>query len=246
MPNEQDPGSQTPDDQNQELDQKIAATVNAAVTSHLKRSLDKAITAALEPALKSINDKLSTFQQPSNDDGDAGLKKSKKNQDDPETVALKDRLAAAEREIQASKDREAAVVKKSREDGAYNAIVQALDGKVKPEFRDSVAKILFHADRKVEFDDDGTPLFKAQKAPYAGADPEDVLMPLRAGVDDWLKSDAAKAFLPAPSQGSGAQPMPRKTGVQTPSNKKPTTDAEKIQAAMAASQRVQQKLGIGG
>lgn len=241
MPNENDPGSTPPDEQN-DLDQKIAATVNAAVTSHLKRTLDKAIAAALEPTLKTINEKLTAPPPPPPDE--EGGKKGKKAED-PETAALRKEIEALKDRARLSDEKAAAVEKKAREDSAYAALLQALDGKVKPEFREFVAKSLFHADKRVHFDEQGNPLFKSSKVPYAGAEPEDVDLPLKAGVEDWIKSESAKPFLPAPSPGAGADKLPKKSAFQPgPTNKKPVTDQEKTAAAMEAARRAAQRLGI--
>lgn len=242
MPDDTQGTSENTPDPNAELEQKIAGIVNAAVTSHLKRSLDKAIGAALETALKPIQDKIAQQHAPQND-GEGEGKTKKKGQEDPATEALRREVEALKQQAKDSADRAAAVEKKAREDRAYAELVQSLDGKVRPEFKEVAAKMLFHADKRVEFDDDGNPLFKTSKAPYAGTDPEDIHLPLRAGVDDWLKSDGAKPFLPAPSTGSGAPPLPKKSAFTPTNNKKPTTDAEKIAAARAAQARVEQKLG---
>jgi hypothetical protein len=61
-----------------------------------------------------------------------------------------------------------------------------------------VTKLLFDADRKVTFGEDGSPLFSIRRAPATGMPEEDMQLPLTDGVGAWLKSDEAKMFLPAP------------------------------------------------
>lgn len=233
MPNEHD-GSQNPSPAAAPSpEEQIGNMVNAAVSSHIKRFTEKQLPALLEAAMKPLTEKLAAPPPPpAGDDAEPGKKKSKQ---DPETLALAKQLEDLKKELVDRDAKVAAAEKQAREDRAYHDLRGSLETKVRPELLDVVSKYLMQVEQRVVFDERGTPLFKSQRVPYAGGEPEDVNLPLRAGVDEFLKSEAAKPFLPAPTS-SGAAPLPKR-GQQAPAGQfdfsKPAgSDAEK--AARAA------------
>jgi len=243
MPNENEEGSNTPSNEESSYVKAsdIGNIVNAAVSSHLKRSLATAIEAALKPALEQIKSSIAPPPPAGDEDGD-----KKKGKQTPEMVAMAKRLEDMEKALAAEKEATAAAQKKAREQRAFSDLRTALEGKVRPELLDVVAHHLFTVEKRVDFDESGTPLFKSTRSLYQGAEPEDVLLPLRDGVEGFLKGDTAKAFLPAPSPGAGSSPLPKR-GPTPPQSFNPsqtgTTDAERVRRSMEREQAAKAKLG---
>ncbi len=221
--------------------EEIGTIVNAAVTSHLKRSMGSAIEAAMKPVL----DKLAAAPAPApavTEETDGRRKKQ-----DPEMLAMATQLADLQKTLQSERDRVIAAERRGREDRAYNDLRTTLEGKVRPDLLDVVTKHLFHVEKLVEVDDTGNALFRAQHVPYTGADPEDIRLPLRAGVESYLKSDSAKPFLPAPGT-SGASPMPKRGPTQqqggTDFSKEGATDLDKARRSIERERIAKERLGI--
>lgn len=223
--------------------EEIGNIVNAAVTSHLKRSLAGAIDTALKPVVE----RLSAAPQPPPPEDDG---KGKKGKQDPEMAAMAKRLEDMEKALSAEKEATAAAQRQSRDERAYSELMTALDGKVRPEFREMIAKNLFHLEKRIEVDETGRALFKTTKVPAWGGDPEEQSLPLVDGIADYLRTDAAKVFLPAPNSGSGASPLPvkRTPGPTSPPrvdlSKPAATDKEKVQRAMERERLAAERLGI--
>lgn len=204
----------------------MAAMVNAAVSNHMKRFTEKQLPSLFESALKPIHDKLSaTPATPAVPD----TKKS------PEYAALEQKLAEFEKRSAADSARAQAAERKQREDRAFSDLRTQLTGKVLPDFLDVVSSHLFQVQGVVKFEEDGTAVFATtRKSPYGD---EDIRLPIKEGVEAWLKSDAARPYLPAPGS-SGASPHPANKGTQghffnpqfDPSK---ATDEEKIMHSMA-------------
>ncbi len=144
--------------------------------------------------------------------------------------------------------REAAETKQ-REDRAYNDLKDFLKSKVRPDMVDIAADYLFHAKRRIEFED-GTPLMKVRRSPGPGMSEEDVLMPLTDGVASWLGSKEATVFLPAPQPGGNSNrgsKMPPSTNQLFGQNGVPKydtpakTDEEKIRRAMERAEFVKKQ-----
>lgn len=215
------PAAQTPD---------VAAIVNAAVTSHLKRFTEKQLPSLFESALKPLHEKLQAPQAPAKED-------SKKS---PEYAALEQKLAELQRQNAEAASRVAAAEKKQREDRAFGELKSTLQGKVNPDFLDVVSSHLFQVQRVVDFEEDGTPVF-AMKRKTAYGD-EDLRLPIRDGVEQWLKSDAAKPFIPAPGT-SSATPKPKAASAShnTAFDPETATPEERIQHAMSLVAAYQNK-----
>lgn len=245
MPNENEDGSQTPSaDPAYVKAEDIGNIVNAAVSSHLKRSLAGAIESALKPALEQF--KASMTPAPA---GEETSDEKKKGKQSPEMLAMAKQIEDMQKALVAEKERTAAAEKKQREDRAFSELRSSLEGKVRPELLDMVAKHLFVVEGRVQVDDQGNSLFKGSRLPYQGAtEAEEYTLPLRSGIEDFLKSDAAKPFLPAPSAGAGTSPLPKRGATPTPGSsdfsKPATTDAEKLRRAAEKERLVRDKLGI--
>ncbi len=239
MPNDQDPESPNPEPKYVTADE-IGNIVNSALTARFPKMLAPALDAALKPIL----DKLSAPAPAPASDDDDGKKKSKQN---PEMLAMAKQIEDLTNGIKQRDERVAAAEKKGREDKAFADMRASLEGKVRPELLGMLAENLFHVQKRVEFDEQGTPLFKTTRIPYIGAEPEEQRLPLSSGIEDFLKSESAKPFLPAPSSGSGAPPLPKRgslpTSTGTDFSKPATTDAEKTRRAMEREQRAQDRLG---
>lgn len=160
----------------------MAKMVNQAITSHLKRlDFDSKISAALENAIAPLRDSFQSKQE---------TKQAPKGQDmDPQVVELKKQLEAMQKQTKEAQDRAAAQLKASREKDAFGQLKSMLSGKVKAEAVDSVAKILFHADKRIKVSDEGEML-------WLDGDNE---IGIEDGLKSYLKSKEAAIFMPAPA-----------------------------------------------
>jgi hypothetical protein len=222
----------------------VANIANSAITAQLKRFMEKQLPGLFEQHLKPITERLAAPQTPP-EGGEGGGKKGKQ---DPEMLAMAQKVADMEKALQSERDRVTAAEKKNREDRAYAELRTSLEGKVRPEFIDIVAENLFHVKKAVEFDDAGNPLFKTKRAPlYAGAEAEEVSLPLRDGVGEFLKSEFAKPYLPAPSAGAGSTPLPKRgpSPVQagTDFSKPAASEADKARRAAERARIARQRMG---
>jgi len=216
---------------------ELGNMVNAAVTSHTKR-LEKQFTAALETALKPVHEKLSAPPPPPPSGGE-----EKKVTAAPEYLALQKQLEEMKANLTREAEARANAERKAREDKAFGELKSMLGPQVRPELLDVLASHLFAVDKRVDFEDDGTPVFK-WKGTY-----EEERLPLKDGISQFLKSDAAKPFLPAPASG-GAPPLPKRSptpgGPQSsakPDYSKPLqTDDEKAQRAQQRAAEMAAKL----
>lgn len=224
--------------------EEVGNIVNSAVTAHLRRFSEKQLPELLTASLKPITDKLAATPVKTEDDAETPKGKSKNK--DPEVLAMAQKLDELTNTIKERDAQVAATNKKMREDRAFTELRASLEGKVRPELLDMVAKHIFVVEGLVEVDEQGTPLFKSKQAPYIGADPEEVRLPLKAGVETFLKSESAKPFLPAPST-SGASPLPKRGTSPTPGgidfSKPATTDAEKAARSIERERQAKERLG---
>lgn len=237
MPNESDGGSQTPPaEQKYVTEEAFNASLNAAVTSHMKR-LEKQFAGALEAALKPVNEKLAAPP--------AAVTPPAETVKSPEYLALQKQLEEMKQAVTREAEARAAAERKHREDRAYSDLRSQLEGKVRPELRDMVAAHLFKVENRIDFEEDGTPVFKAKQKTFGGVE-EDVRYTLKDGVDTYLKSEEAKAFLPAPATASSS-PLPKRTVQPGRSGFDPSAvgrnDFEKIQMAEAMEAELKKLLG---
>ncbi len=181
---------------------------NAAAKAHISRFSEKVLPGLIASAMKPILDEIQALKAPK-PDADDGKSKAK---NDPANAALQAQLDDFKNKFAQAEAGRAAAEKKSRDDSARGALKDALAPHVKPELLGMLTDHLIVLKQVVEFDEDGTPLFKSKKADIYG-DLEDVRMPLKDGVAQYLKSDEAKAFLPSPGS-SGAAPLKKSQGIR--------------------------------
>lgn len=95
---------------------------------------------------------------------------------------------------------------RAREDSAYSSLKQGLlTAKVRPELVDTLADAMFSGrNKRVEFDENGQPLFKVRVSPGRGLSEEDQLLTLEEGIRVYAKSKEAESFILPPS-GAGSQ-----------------------------------------
>lgn len=187
-----------------DLEKKIADISNAAITSHLKR-FEKS---SADSFAKMLDERFAAFKPVTplpEPDG-----KGKK--EDPELSAYKTKLDEALKRLDETEKARAKAELARRDESAYSRVKSLLNG-VRPELQETAAKILFHVDKRVSFDEQGNPLFKIKRAPAAGMAEEDTELPLEDGIAHWLKSKEAAHFVPAPqptqtSSARGRNPSP--------------------------------------
>lgn len=235
MPDPIDPPADPP---KQFTPEEITNMVTGAANRIVKAELSKALKTELGPllgeqlksTLPALLKELKIEPPPADDPQDPKSKKP-----DPETAALRQKLAAFEQQLESEKKAREAAETKSKNDAGKSALRAALAPHVRPDVLDMVVDLQFDARKRVSFDDDGRPLFTIRQAPYAGAPEEDTPLHLADGVGHWLKSEEAKFFLPPPSpKGPPQQGGPRQPNLsqRVPEYEKPAlTTAEKIQRA---------------
>lgn len=213
-------------------EEDVGRIVNAAVTGHLKRELPK-LTSSFADTLKPIQDQLAALTKPAAEipPGDKPLRGAP----DPELAAMRAQHEELKKSFEAERKAREAAETRARNDSTRTAILAAIDPLVRPESKRMVADWLFQ--NSVEFDENGSALFKLKKSPGAGMPEEDVQLPLEAGVREFLKSKDAEWLIPqragVPKPGSKMPQSAAATRGQIPQYDKPaTTDEEKVRRAM--------------
>jgi hypothetical protein len=200
-----------------EVGELVNAAVNGAVTNHLtrfKKQFTEEITSTLNSTLSPIGEQLkalaetqATRQQQAPGKGQPG--------EIPQEIRdsmLRYENRIKELEQQNKAEREAREVEKStrlREE-ERNKLATVLREKGIPDVQVRAAVALLHTeDKRVARTDDGRVVFK--------------------GVDEWLKTDEGKAYMPA-RQAAGSGGQPARQGASTPGDKRAqaTNDLAKI------------------
>jgi hypothetical protein len=216
--------------------EQVAAIVNSAITNRLKR----------EPNVKELiaeafaNYKPPVTTPPQDETPPKGGKRM-----DPELAAVMAQLEDHKKAAREAVDRQLAAEKAQREYRAMADLRAALVGKVRPEAIDMVAKHLMISEKRVTINEDGTATIKTQLEKIKGF-PEEVDLPLEAGVGEWLKTDVAKMFVPAPQaqtqqspqgQRGSRMPQPAQGKLELPKYEgEATTDEEKVRRAYEQEQ----------
>jgi hypothetical protein len=202
---------------------RIHELINAALLGNSKRS-EKRFAEMLEQSLTQFRDKLT---EPKAEVAQAIDKPSAAS---PEVAALQKQLEAMQKQIKEKDLAVAAQSKSMREKEAYGQLKSMLSGKVKPEAIEHVAKLIFHADKKVVVGEDGQMTFRSD---------DDSEIDINEGVKQYLKSKDASIFLPAPVSKS----TPAKTSfgnIQMPSSH----SGEEVKPNAAQAAALLQKLGL--
>jgi uncharacterized protein YhaN len=211
---------------------------NAAAKSHIARFSEKVLPGLLANAMKPLLDEIAALKAPKADADDS----KGKPKNDPAMAAVQAQLEDMKSKFAQAEAGRAAAEKRSRDDGARAALKDALSPHVRPELLGMLTDHLTAVKQVIEFDEEGNPLFKSKRLDIYG-DPEEVRMPLKDGVSQFLKSEEAKAFLPAPGS-SGAAPMKRtQNGARTNASIDLATasDDDKIRFALDRIQRAENK-----
>ena len=121
--------------------------------------------------------------------------------------ALQAKYQELAQKFEAEQKARADAERKAREDSAYAALKQHLVGaKVRPELVDTLADSMFSGrNKRVEFDENGNPLFKVKVAPVKGMAEEEQLFSIEDGIKAFSKSKEAESWLLPPS-GAGNVP----------------------------------------
>jgi hypothetical protein len=222
----------------------VARIANQAVTAQLKRELPKAFEGFLPSFTKAIDDKLASFK-PTEQPADEKNKGAS-----PELSALQRQIAELTEANRLSNERALSVEKKAREDTAFSELKAALGGHIKPEFIDPIAKSLYYADKRVEFSEDGKPLFRAMVPQYTGGPLQEMLLPLKDGIEAYAKSKEAEAYRPAPTAKTPNAPPPRipssgGTQMQNNGGKVPTVNEDPTWASRMAAELTAQGVPTG-
>lgn len=219
--------NENPEGKKPEGNAEMGNAINAAVSNHIKRFTEKQLPTLLEGAMKPLLDQIAALktaapaQTPAADD---------KTKTSPEVAALTQQLADMKAKLAQEGEQRAAAEKKARDDRAFSDLKSFLAPTVRPEMLEVIANHLFHIQKTVEVDETGNAIFKGTRSNYGIT--EDVAFPLKDGVDQWLKSDAAKPYLPAPGT-SQAAPTQRR---QIAAPQRFTTDVDVNR--LTAEQRV--------
>jgi hypothetical protein len=167
---------------------------------------------------------------------------------DPKISSLEGQLAEMKETLRKQSEATQAAENRARDERGFNQLKTALAEHVRPEALEIAARDLFLAQKRVSFDEQGSPLLTVKRAPFAGQAEEDVALPLGDGVAHWLKTSEAKLFLPAPGGGDpklmqrGPRAGHRAGPDGMPVYEQPaTTDAERVRRAQERSEILKQK-----
>lgn len=175
-------------------DQKLSNVVNSAVASQLKRHLSK-LPELIESQLAPLREQFAPKAPETPKTTQGGDSEALKAIDDLKAQLKTERdTAAKERRI-------------AREEKAFNELRSELNGKVRPEAVDILARLLFQADRRVVVPDDGPIAFKLGEVEYS----------LQDGLAEYFRSSKEAAFFlppPAPGQKKPGARAPGRMGVE--------------------------------
>lgn len=169
--------SETSETNNSISKDELIKIINAAVSSHIKRFESKWQKHLEE--LKST----STETHPSPDS-------AQENKVEPTVLKLQKQLEKLQNEL---REKEKIMKEKeriAREKDAYGQLLNHLKGKVVPGTEDTVAKLLFHAEKRITVHEDGQITYKDDNG-------TDIL--LEDGLQHYLSQESAKIFKPAPT-----------------------------------------------
>ena len=242
----------------EEQQKAMGQTVNAAVTSQLKRLLGPAVADAIKginwgETLKldeTLDAKLAKILEDNPEPSGGNDPPKPDNRPDPKLAALEAQIAELKNENKRSADEAKAAKEQARNEKAYADLKGILGNHVRADALEIAASQLAIVQKRLAFDEQGNALFTVKKAPYAGAADEEVQMTLADGVAHWIKTDEGKFFAPAPGSQQQQQrqgpPGPR-GGMARGADGMPvystpaTTDAERIRRADEQAQALAAK-----
>lgn len=177
-----------------EIEAKMVAMVNAAVSSHIKRAMNQ-LTKTIESQLEAKLSEISSKEAPKQE-------KTEDNELARQLKALTQKLELSERQAKQEAEKREAIEKQSRFNSGKQELRNHLQGKVSSSLLDLAVDHLTHVQNRLSFDESGNTMFKIKKAPYSGAKEEDIELPLQEAITEFMKSKEAQPFLPAPGAGS--------------------------------------------
>jgi hypothetical protein len=181
----------------------VSGIVNSAISARDKMS-DKKRGEDRDAILKAIDEKLQTFKPAAPDPEEKGAKGGKRSkEDDLELTAL--RKSMDELRLQNEQERARAARERSKniDNSVRQSIYEALSEHGLDAVRSKAAFASFKLDGRFEAQhdedsDEVTVLFR---------DDDGTQVPLRDGIKRWVKTDAAKIYLPPTgAKGSGSRP----------------------------------------
>lgn len=222
-------------------EEDVGRMVNAAITSHLKRSqteTNKLITESIA-GLK-IDDKLSELVkqikpvvEPDKDPS------GKKGEMERQLQDLASKLELSEKRAQAAESARIEADNKRRFDNAMVEFRSMLQPKVRGELLNVAANNWALIEQRLKVAEDGSSTLRIKRSQYKGGPEQEEDIPLVEAVPILLASADAKPFLPAPSGGQQERPgAPNARPPRTPAagNQNPsaadTSDAAKAQAVL--------------
>lgn len=202
------------EDAKKEVAEMVNSAVTGAVTNHLgrfKKSFTEEIAKTLTETIGPIGEQLKTLterqvqaQQPTGKGNNQGDAQSQEMRDS--LLRYENRIKELEQQNKAEREaRETEKATRLREE-ERNKLASVLNerGIPAPQVRAAVA-LLHTEDKRVARTEDGRIVFKFERGSGQGKYVDE--LEVDKGVDEWLKSDEGKAYLPArQAGGSGGQP----------------------------------------
>ncbi len=211
-----------------EIEQMINGSINGAISSHMtrvKKALGDEVSTMLTNQLGPIAEQLKALGEQKQAAPQAGQQApAKKGELPPEiadelarargqveelkTQVAKEKQAREEQAQEAEKQRQAGLAKEARD-----ALGAALRAKGVPDVQARAAVAMLTAESDVlGRSEDGAVIFKVQKGTGQAKYVDEV--PVDKGVEEWLKTDEGKSFLPARQAGGagGLVARPTQTG----------------------------------
>lgn len=249
MPKAPDP--KKPDDENDdepELTPAMVQAINSAVTSQLKRSLKDVVTKGdIEALATSLTEKVTAAVKPADDKQAKGGKADETNPELKKMQERLDQLAAANKKAtdDATTEKRGRLLDKAQADLHRALFVDGIGDK-KQKAKAEYAEVLGgHFGQKLKVTDDGKVVMTIRKAAAKGLPEEDADVDIGEGLSHWIKSDAARAYLPAPLTGgrpAGTRTQQARTQAVTTTqtrepNEKQSVDEGVARAAEALAAR---------
>jgi hypothetical protein len=169
----------------------VVSLINAAMTNHGKRQ-EKALADAIAKALEPLKGK--TFSEGKGEEPEGKPSKG------GETEKLQKQLADMQKRLDDAEKARQAEAEARRRDLTQGQLRTLLEEKgIRKEALDILVTAMA-ANGTLRYDDDGKPQLAIKRARSKGAAAdEQVFDDLKQGVEDWVKSDVAAAFIKAPS-----------------------------------------------
>lgn len=227
------------EDARKEVTELVNSAVTGAVTNHLgrfKKSFTEEITKTLSDTMGPIGEQLKALaerpiQQPAPGKGGQHQPGGEVPQEIRDSMLrYENRIKELEQQNKAERDaREVEKTTRLREE-ERNKLGSVLTERGIPAAQVRAAVALLHTeDKRVARTDDGRIVFKFERGSGQGKYVDE--LEVDKGVDEWLKSDEGKAYIPArQANGGGGQPARQGTLGNSPGEKKAqaTQDLAKI------------------